>query len=273
MLEKFRKQVVAANPLTPAYSTMNQYVEAVCYRAAEGKTQWYPPLMLSADSIALRALSAERMREAVNLIEKLDKDDYCEYLSNYYQEGIRRFGDGWRYADIVTVLLALAEQLQPKNYLEIGVRRGRSVCAVASKASACDFYMFDIWVANYAGMANPGEELVSKEMEKFSHSGKRVFTNGNSHETLKVFFKANKGLAFDMITVDGDHTYDGAVEDLCDVLPHLKIGGAIIFDDICHPKHRYLEEIWHRLIVEDSRFTAWTCTDIGYGVGFALRKW
>ena len=275
MLEKFRKSAAssATSMQTPAYSKMDQHVEAVCYIAETGQTQWYPPLMLSAESIAQRAIGAERVQEAIALLARLSKDDYSEYLSGYSREGARRFNANWRYADIVTVLLALAEQLQPKSYLEIGVRRGRSVSAVASKAPACDLYMFDMWVSNYAGMENPGQELVSQELDKFSHSGKRIFTDGNSHQTLKPFFKAHQGLAFDLITVDGDHSYDGAVEDLCDVLPHLKIGGAIVFDDVCHPKHRYLQDVWNRLIVDDSRFTAWTCADIGYGVGFALRKW
>ncbi|WP_441280331.1 class I SAM-dependent methyltransferase [Tardiphaga sp. 862_B3_N1_1] len=257
----------------PAYSTMDQYVEAICYKAAVGQTQWYPPLMLSAESIAQRAIGADRIQEAIALLGRLSHDDYSEYLSKYYQEGASRFGSDWRYADIVTVLLALAEQLQPKSYLEIGVRRGRSVCTVASKAPACDFYMFDMWVSNYAGMENPGPDLVTQELDKFGHSGKRVFTDGNSHATLKPFFKANANLAFDIITVDGDHTYDGAVEDLCEVLPRLKVGGAIVFDDVCHPKHRYLQDVWNQLIENDPRFTAWTCADIGYGVGFALRKW
>ena len=42
---------------------------------------------------------------------------------------------------------------------------------------------------------------------------------------------------------------------------------------ICHPKHRYLEDVWKELVVNDNRSTSWSCADIGYGVGFALRKW
>lgn len=256
----------------PGYTRMEQRVESICYRG-EGDIQWYPPLMVSADAAAEKMLRAQVVEDAIKLIRTLDKDDYCEYLERYYGEGLRRFGSDWRYADIVTVLLTLSDLLKPASYLEIGVRRGRSVCAVASKAPACDFYMFDMWVANYAGMDNPGPGLVSSELDKFSHRGKRVFTDGDSHKTLKAFFAQNGQLAFDMITVDGDHTYAGAVEDLCDVLPRLKVGGAIVFDDLCHPKHLYLQEVWRKLVVDDPRFTSWTCADIGYGVGFALRKW
>jgi predicted O-methyltransferase YrrM len=258
--------------LLPHYPQMKQRVDAICYQG-EGNIEWYPPVMLSADAMAEKAQQTGYIENALHFLQRLDMDGYCKYLAGYYQEGIGRFGTNWRYADIVTVLLALSETLQPRNYLEIGVRRGRSVCAVASKTPTCNMYMFDMWVPNYAGMENPGAELVESELLKFGHTGIRQFHNGNSHQTLKAFFVDNPSLAFDMITVDGDHTYGGAVEDLCDVLPRIKVGGAIVFDDICHPKHLYLQEIWQKLVVDDPRFTSWSCKEIGYGVGFALRKW
>lgn len=284
------RDVAAAEVMQPDYGPMTQFVDAVCYQAEAGKTQWYPPLMLSADSIAQHALRDETIRQALALLQKLEPDDYSNYLSAYYAEGLRRFSTGkrgllsrllegakpetgWRYADIVTVLLALSAKLKPQSYLEIGVRRGRSVCAVASQSPACDIYMLDMWVKNYAGMDNPGEVLVNSELSKVGHTGRRIFRNGNSHITLKELFREKPLLAFDLITVDGDHSRNGAIEDLCDVLPRLKIGGAVVFDDICHPKHRYLKEVWQDLVVDDDRFTSWSCADIGYGVGFALRKW
>ncbi len=274
MLERFKKAKQAGGQTVrvPEYSPMKQRNASVCYRG-EGEIEWYPPLMLSAEALAEKALRQQYTEDALRLIKQLDMDDYCIYLAGYYQEGLTRFGSDWRYADIVTVLLALAETLKPENYLEIGVRRGRSVCAVASKAPQCNAYMFDMWVTNYAGMANPGEDLVAAELLKIGHTGRREFHNGNSHHTLKKFFGENPSLAFDIVTVDGDHTYAGAAEDLCDVLPRIKVGGAIVFDDLCHPKHMYLQEVWEKLVVDDPRFTSWTCKEIGYGVGFALRKW
>jgi predicted O-methyltransferase YrrM len=206
-------------------------------------------------------------------MERLDKDDYTSYLIDYYKKGLARFGDSWRYADIVTTLLCLSDVIMPVTYLEIGVRRGRSVCAVASKSPDCDLYMFDQWKRGYAGMENPGPDLVMKELDKIGHKGERNVFSGNSHTTLKEFFKKNNDITFDMITVDGDHSYKGAVEDLCDVLPRLKIGGAVIFDDICHPKHLYLNEVWKILVETVERFASWRFGDTGYGVGFALRKW
>jgi hypothetical protein len=60
---------------------------------------------------------------------------------------------------------------------------------------------------------------------------------------------------------------------MCDVLPRLAIGGAIVFDDIAHPAHPELNGVWQSLVVNDDRFSSWSFRDAGYGVGFAIRKY
>ena len=130
----------------------------------------------------------------------------------------------------------------------------------------------DMWIQNYAGMENPGAEFVKTQLALVGHRGPVEFHNGNSHEVLPRYFAANPDLAFDLITVDGDHTPGGAAQDLSDVLPHLAIGGAIVFDDICHPYHPELREVWKSLVADDMRFSTWSYEDVGYGVGIAIRK-
>lgn len=272
MFKLIKSKQASQTATKPNYSKMDYLVPAVCH-VNSSPIQWYPPLMLSADSLAEICLDSRYVTCALELLKTLERDDYTSYLIEYYQQGLNNFGAGWRYADIVTILLGLSETIKPENYLEIGVRRGRSVSAVASRSPQCNMYMFDMWLENYAGMENPGADLVSAELNKVGHTGIKEFYNGNSHKTLKAFFSKHPDKAFDLITVDGDHSFEGAIEDLCDVLPHLKIGGAVVFDDICHPKHMYLQDVWQKTVVDDPRYTAWTCKDIGYGVGFALRKW
>ena len=194
-------------------------------------------------------------------------------MIEFYDEGLRRFGERWGYADIVTVLLGLAEILKPRRYLEIGVRRGRSVCAIAKSISECEIVMFDMWVKNYAGIENPGPDFVKAELKRIGHRGRSEFINGNSHETLTEYFAANPGKTFDLITVDGDHTNLGAAQDICDVLPRLTIGGAIVFDDVCHPKTPGLRDVWRRMVVDNPQLSSWTYDEVGYGIGFAIRKY
>lgn len=273
MFKKLKKEIKTNNILSaPTYFEMKQNNRAVCF-VDESKTQWYPLLAASIPTIINKLFDVNYIKDGINLMKLLESDEYTKYLINYYSNGIEKFGKNWCYADIVTTLFCLSEIISPEKYLEIGVRRGRSVCAVASKTKDCNLYMFDQWKANYAGMNNPGQELVEQELDKIGHIGKRIFISGNSHETIKQFLKENPDIAFDLITVDGDHSYNGAAEDLCDVLPTLKIGGAVVFDDISHPKHEYLSDVWKTLVENDNRFSSWRFTDIGYGVGFALRKW
>lgn len=248
-------------------------VPAACHIPADGKPAWYPPVMVGADTVGDRLVRGPYLAEALDLMKRLTPDDYTTYLNAFYRAGQDRFGAHWKYADIVTVLLCLADTLKPRTYLEIGVRRGRSACAVASKSPYCAMFLFDMWVANYAGMDNPGPDFVRDELGKIGYRGSASFIDGDSHKTLPAFFAKNANAAFDLITVDGDHSESGAAQDLRDILPQLAIGGAVVFDDISHPAHPELDRVWRALVADDDRFSTFSYREAGYGVGFAIRKY
>lgn len=142
----------------------------------------------------------------------------------------------------------LARELQPKTYLEVGVRRGFSMAMVAARSPGVTIYGFDMWIHNYANVPNPGQEFVKSEMRRIGHEKEIHFINGNSHRTLPAFFgnrrlsfwdwirfkrnRINKPQEFDLITIDGDHSLAGAYQDLSDVMPHCAVGGLVVFDDI-----------------------------------------
>jgi hypothetical protein len=271
--ESTTRATKAWSRLRPAYTEMTETAQGLVHAPAAGMANWYPSVMIGAAALGNQILRPETVAEAASLLAALTPDDYSIFLQNFYADGQRRFGEDWGYGDIVTVLLVLARHIQPRNYLEIGVRRGRSVCAVASRAQTCNLVMFDMWVEDYAGMSNPGPSLVEAELDRIGHIGGRKFVDGNSHETLPAYFTAHPEACFDLITVDGDHSPDGAAEDLADVLPRLTVGGAVVFDDVCHPLHPELNGVWRGMVIEDPRFSSWSCTDVGYGVAFAIRRW
>ncbi len=233
----------------------------------------YNTILLNPQTLNEFIFSKDLISDTVQLLETLSDDVYKAYTVKYYNEGIKMFGNHWKYADIVTVLFALSKFLKPESYLEIGVRKGRSLAMVASNSPTCDLYCFDLWQENYAGIENPGEEFVRNELDKVGYKGVAHFINGDSHLMLNPFFKSNKDLFFDMITVDGDHTYYGAARDIIDVLPRLKIGGILIFDDISHPQHDYLLKLWNLLIKSNKRFSTFEFKELGYGVAYAIRKY
>ena len=211
---------------------------------------YYSPALLNVGTVCNYMFSSSMWDELMSFHSQLASDPYVEYLDNYYREGRARFGEFWHYADIVTTLFSLSKMIQPRNYMEIGVRRGRSVCTVVNASPAVNVVAFDMWMQNYAGMENPGPEFVKGELEKFNHQGHVEFVNGNSHVTVPAYFEQNPDTYFDMITVDGDHSEEGAYEDLKTVITRLNIGGALIFDDIAHPSHPYLYDVWMRVMQE-----------------------
>lgn len=233
----------------------------------------YSKVLVSPDMILRKAISPDVTIETLALLRKLVPDEFVMFLIAYLNAGLERFGHDWVYADIVTVLIAAAQLCKPTRYLEIGVRRGRSLAGVVTQSPDVDVYAFDQWTHNYAGMPNPGPEFVIQEMEHLGYKKKIHFINGNSHLTLPKFFIENPNIEFDLITVDGDHNENGALQDLRDVLPHLAIGGIIVFDDVSHPYLLHLQSVWHRAITEDGGIKATEFTELGYGVAIGVRHY
>jgi predicted O-methyltransferase YrrM len=233
---------------------------------------FYNPVILSPSTLVNIATSSGTWNEILLYHHHIATDEYVQYLDAFYRESIKLFGSNWFYLDIVNVLYAASKTIQPRNYLEIGVRRGRSVCTVARGCPNVDVVAFDMWVQGYGGMENPGPEFVKAELLRHGHAGRASFINGNSHQTIPVFFSQNPQAMFDMITVDGDHSEAGALDDLKNVIPHLSVGGVLVFDDIAHPAHPYLINVWKKAMAIFPFLTSFEFTELGYGVAFAIRK-
>lgn len=234
--------------------------------------KWYDPVLLDPETIAAFA-TTRRCRSFVRRnFSRLTPDAYSQYIRAYRQEGEQKFGAEWRYLDIVDIVAASALLIQPESYLEIGVRRGRSMAAAGAAAPRCALYGFDMWVQGYAGMENPGPEFVKSELKRVGHRGPVEFVDGDSHVTLPKFFGAHPNRSYSIIVVDGDHSDEGALQDLRDVLPRLAVGGVLIFDDVSHPAHPNLREVWRQAIAEAGvTVRAHEYGSLGYGVAFGVR--
>lgn len=245
-------------------------VPAIGSTWSHGK-DFYGNVLLTPEVLADVATSEEIWNEILVFHHQLATDEYVAYLDRFYRESLKRYGRHWRYMDIVNSLYAASKVLKPRNYLEIGVRRGRSVCTVAMAHPDVDIVAFDLWQQNYAGMENPGPEFVQAELKRMHHRGQLYFVNGDSHQTIPEFFRQNPGLTFDMMTVDGDHSEQGAIDDLMNVIPHLSVGGVLVFDDIAHPKHEYLLKVWRDVTGRFPNMKSYEFGDLGYGVAFAIK--
>jgi predicted O-methyltransferase YrrM len=239
--------------------------------APEG-TDFYGPAVVGASTIGAAALAPDLLDEVLTDLAVLSTDAYLEYVAAFVADGRARAGAGWRYADITTVLAACATMLRPQSYLEIGVRRGRSMSVVAKRAPECHIVGIDLWEQGYAGIDNPGPEHVRAELARVGHQGNLELLSADSHVALPRLLAGADAPDFDLITVDGDHSDAGARQDLEHVLPRLRLGGAVVFDDISHPRHPGLRDVWRRAVA-DRRYATLEFDDVGYGVALAVRRW
>lgn len=141
-------------------------------------------------------------------------------------------------------LAFLADRLKPLTYLEVGVRSGASMAQVLSHAPIKVAAGVDLWSGEYAGLPNTREFTAAQlERHRQATGGKYDLhlLQGNSHKVLKDLLQ--KKCFFNLINVDGDHTDEGAMEDLEDALKLLTPRGAILFDDITHASHRSLLDV------------------------------
>ncbi len=235
--------------------------------------QWYHPVLGGAQTLGPMTVGGRVVRDALAVLERLTPDTYAEFVAGFYKAGLARYGDAWQYADINTALLGLASALQPSTYLEIGVRRGRSLAMVASRASACRVVACDLFIQNYGNMDNPGPGFVREELARIGYRGDIDFVVGDSTVVLPEYLAARPDLFFDLITVDGDHTARGARADLLTVVPRLKQGGALVFDDVSNHSHPELLEVWQDVVAADPKMSTFAFTDVGFGVAIAVRKY
>ena len=237
----------------------------------ETGNQWYDPIIGSPEIFINDCTSADTIIAVNDIIKKLSSDDYLDFLSKFYSKGINDFKNDWSYADILTVLYSISSKIDVEEYLEIGVRRGRSLSIVASNNPSANIVGFDLWIENYAGMDNPGPDFVKKELKKIDYKGKMELIGGNSRYTVPNYFRENPDKYFDLVTIDGDHSTRGARLDIKNVIKRVKIGGIIVFDDIDNPNHRSLKKLWYSTFTNSSRYSTFEFEGIGLGVGFAIK--
>jgi predicted O-methyltransferase YrrM len=246
---------------------INRHVSCI-----SGDVQWMAPVQLGLCTVLNVARAPETLESVLGALGKLEADPFLEFSRDYYLRGRQSFGAAWGYVDQLTVLHAAATLLKPETYLEIGTFRGRSISVVAAAAPRCRLFSFDLWVPGYAGIGSEGPEHVRGQLDRVGHAGERTFVSGNSLETVPRFFEENPDLFLDLVTVDGDHGEEGARRDLLNVIEHITVGGMLVFDDIAHPKHPWLERVWDEVVGEHPDYLSGKFTEVGHGVAFAIRR-
>jgi len=137
---------------------------------------------------------------------------------------------------IHNTLICLSNFLKPKSYLEIGVREGDSLKAVLFGHSfITKLVLCDTWGGKYGGSGRGGHKHIEKFLNNIRYDGEVKFLDGDSKYMIPTLDDK-----FDLILVDGDHSYEGAYTDLNNTWKLLEEGGFLVFDDITHKDHVYL---------------------------------
>jgi len=238
-------------------------------QGAPGQTFSREPHRLLLTRVLVRAIGSVQTKSRVlRIMQQLEPDKHLLGNIRDYEAQVQQGGAGF---ETIAFLNWYAHSLRPVTYLEIGVRRGRSIAQVLVESPGTQAFGFDLWVPHYAGEPNPGPEFVTRELLNLGVKRLPAFWVGRSQVTVPLFLlDPSTPEGFELINVDGDHSYEGAREDLQSAFARLANGGAIVFDDITHPSHADLMRLWEEtkqahpdcLFFEDLR---------GYGTGVALK--
>lgn len=202
------------------------------------------------------ASDSEVKKRVLSSLKMLEKDYWLERNIEKYTGSFSNNENSW--FDTVSFLNWYSRIFKPGSYLEVGVRRGRSMIQVMSQSESTKAVGIDLWIEDYSCIpaqniltTNPGPEFVLAELKKFGIMNLPELIKGDSHSILPAYFRRSNAIQyFDLILVDGDHSYEGARSDLDICINHLKESGVLVFDDINHSAHPELKSLWHELKVQ-----------------------
>jgi hypothetical protein len=160
------------------------------------------------------------------------------------------------------VLHSIATQRKIVAYLEVGVCYGHSLRTVLDVQFPDRLTLCDSWGGESGGEQFGGPTHIEALLQTLEYHYPVTFLNGNSHELLKTVKQR-----FDLILVDGDHTEEGARQDLQDCWPLLMPGGLLVFDDLSHPSHPELLSVFHDFMTSVQATLIHEDVDTPMGVG------
>ena len=126
-------------------------------------------------------------------------------------------------------LYKIIKKYKPKNLVEIGFAVGIStlfmLCALESNAEliSVDPYQKIQW--DKFGLINVDNILKEQNLPKTIHKFIEDYSNN---------FFTNTNKSFDLVFIDGDHSYEGTMIDLIGANKVLKKNGLMIIDDVIH---------------------------------------
>lgn len=170
--------------------------------------------------------SLSRSLEAVS--NSFEKEDIVTLLYNY--EGYGRYHSlrPMQIQEEVKELKEIVEEQNPDRILEIGSARNSTLVLWAS-SGAEEVFSIDF------PEEHPGRNTFDKKslLEAYFNSTSFEFIRGNSHsQQVRAELNNKNEEKFDLIFIDGDHSYEGVKQDFNDYKSLLSDNGILVFHDI-----------------------------------------
>ena len=163
------------------------------------------------------------------------------------------------------VVLGTLASITKQNILEVGCYLGYSSCIMASAISG-DRKIFSIdkfeipknwskntsdnWIyKNYSQI-----EWATKNRNALGFETKITFVKSDSKTYAATLRNIPDRPKFDLIFIDGDHTYDGCLSDMKDYMPMLEAGGYLVVHDYNSPLHPGVSKAVDEIIQSDKSF-------------------
>ena len=133
------------------------------------------------------------------------------------------------------VMESISRSSPATKYLEIGVFRGGTITKVlsASNPQPKVITLVDNFCEMYDGEAYDNFDHIHKICDKLEYENRREFIQENSHSALPRLIRS--GNLYDLVLVDGDHTYYGQWLDIVQAWQLLDVNGLMVIDDIFNP--------------------------------------
>lgn len=154
----------------------------------------------------------------------LDPRKTPEILAGLVHYG-ERIGEGFEHSCYYHAYVAVAQVLKPESILEIGVKRGYSLVSLFRGFNG----IRRIYGIDTQGWVPDSQRMARENLRAAGYAGELTLPVVSSRGYAKMLPQVPP---FDLIHVDGDHSYDGAYRDILEYWPLLREGGSMIVDDL-----------------------------------------